>query len=345
MPLTYHYADLAASVQLYLENCISSLITTSYSKYNLNTEYGLVLSGGVALNCKSNMSISDKYRDHFCKIWSFPASGDSGSSIGACMHYLIEKLSPTSYTFNGMLLGPCPDSLVSDSLAYSDIDLRDLDDASLERLCVYLREGKVGAICSSHSEFGPRALGNRSIIADPTNINSLSFINSKVKQREDFRPLAPAILKEYAFDYYHLNPITTDMYSYMLSLAKYKDYTSKYCQPNDKNNPISPCVDSSIELSSVVHVDGTSRLQIVDSDQDTMLLRILRKFNELYSIPVLINTSLNVRGEPIVQSIDDAISCFKECELDFIVIDSKVVFRDDLPSYLLLKTGREFELD
>ena len=118
-----------------------------------------------------------------------------------------------------------------------------------------------------------------------------------------------------------------------------------YMQPTDKNSSILPFVDSSIDLSSVVHVDGTSRIQVVDPDDTKPLSKILVMFNTLFSIPVLINTSLNVRGEPIVQSIDDAISCFRECELDFIVIDNQVVFRADIPSYLLFKTGITFTPD
>ena len=131
----------------------------------------------------------------------------------------------------------------------------------------------------------------------------------------------------------------------MLTLACYKNYSPMYMQPTDKNSSIRPFVDSSIDLSSVVHVDGTSRIQVVDPDDTKPLSKILVMFNTLFSIPVLINTSLNVRGEPIVQSIDDALSCFRECELDFIVIDNQVVFRADIPSYLLLKTGITFAPD
>ena len=343
--LNYNYADLAASIQLYLENCISSIIDTYYSKYSLDASYSLSLSGGVALNCKANMSIADKYQDYFSKVWAFPASGDAGSSIGCCMQYLSGQFSISSCKFNQMLLGPSPHQTLSNNSTLTDFGFKELSDTELHRICSNLREGKVGAICSSYSEFGPRALGNRSIIADATNANSLSFINRNIKQREDFRPLAPVILKNCVSDYYELNSLSEDMYSYMLTLACYKNFSPMYMQPTDKNSSILPFVDSSIDLSSVVHVDGTSRIQVVDPDDTKPLSKILVMFNTLFSIPVLINTSLNVRGEPIVQSIDDAISCFRECELDFIVIDNQVVFRADIPSYLLFKTGITFTPD
>ena len=176
----------------------------------------------------------------------------------------------------------------------------------------------VGAICSSYSEFESR-LRHRQLL-HATNANCYHLLNTSKGRMT----LAPLSLKTYL----KLNSLSEDMYSYMLTLHVIK-ITAMYMQPTDKNSSILPFVDSSIDLSSVVHVDGTSRIQVVDPDDNRPLSKILVMFNTLFSIPVLINTSLNVRGEPIVQSMDDAISCFRECELDFIVIDNQVVFRAD----------------
>ena len=339
--LQQKYADLAASVQIYLENAVCNIIDTCIVKYMIEPGSTLYLGGGIALNCKLNLTLSEKYCDFFSEIWAFPASGDTGSSIGACFNFLTDqkykaKLKLELPIYEHCFLGPDYDKNEIfnrlDSLSIKHIDFHE----SLSRIASKLADGEVGAIFTGRSEFGPRALGNRSIIGNPTKQQTLSYINSQIKSREDFRPLAPVILQSNFEQYFKINDNIQKMARFMLVLARSLEEICFNSSANP-NSTVLPGNSGHSTLSSVVHLDGTARIQIVDdTNYNSIILELLNEFYSLTGVPVLVNTSFNVRGEPIVETIDDAINCFKQTGLSFLILGKLVIFREDQNPLVLL---------
>ena len=171
-------------------------------------------------------------------------------------------------------------------------------------------DGKIGAIFDGKAEFGPRALGNRSIIADPSEPKALQKINTYIKAREDFRPLAPITTSYLAKKYFELLPEKNQLLRYMLTLVNVPNKTQEL-------------------IGSAVHIDKTARLQVLDKSDERIISKIIRHFYDTSGIPALINTSFNQRGEPIVDSIQDALTCFSSSNLDFLLIQGFLVLRDE----------------
>lgn len=312
------YMDLAASIQQVLETVVIRMLKSLKTEFNCKN---LSLAGGVALNCVLNSRIKDE--GLFEDIWVQPAAGDSGGSIGACYSVWHQFLNNDRIIDNekpyDTLLGPSfnreeiIEELIKKNLKYVDLGL-DKYDICVEKIA----NGNVVGWFQGAMEFGPRALGNRSILADPRNSNMQKMLNLKIKKRESFRPFAPAVLEEYADNYF----ISSMKSPYMLFTRKIKEEFRIKTEKRDELN-------KSDIIPAVTHIDYSSRIQTVSKDNSTFY-NLIEKFNKQTGIPILINTSFNVRGEPIVCTPLDAINCFLNTEMDYLILENIMVSKDDL---------------
>lgn len=313
------YMDLAASIQQVLETVVIRMLKSLKTEFNCKN---LSLAGGVALNCVLNSRIKDE--GLFEDIWVQPAAGDSGGSIGACYSVWHQFLNNDRIIDNekpyDTLLGPSfnreeiIEELIKKNLKYVDLGL-DKYDICAEKIA----NGNVVGWFQGAMEFGPRALGNRSILADPRNSNMQKMLNLKIKKRESFRPFAPAVLEEYADDYF----ISSMKSPYMLFTRKIKEEFRIKTEKRDELN-------KSDIIPAVTHIDYSSRIQTVSKDNNSTFYNLIEKFNKQTGIPILINTSFNVRGEPIVCTPLDAINCFLNTEMDYLILENIMVSKDDL---------------
>jgi carbamoyltransferase len=279
----------------------------------LTSEKNLVMAGGVALNCVANSVVLNS--GLFEQVWIQPASGDSGGALGCALAYYHQYLKKErileSNLQKGSMLGP---SYTSDEIKalldkhhFQYTEFNSVIDLDTELVNKHLNCGKVVGFFQGRMEFGPRALGGRSIIGDARDPKMQSIMNLKIKQRESFRPFAPMVLKESVEEYFDWKNINHS--PYMLFTAQVKN---KY-------------------LPAITHVDGSARLQIVDNDIHPRIHALLSTFNKITSCPVLINTSLNVRGEPIVCTPFDAIRCFMTTEIDTLVLENFLLVKKRQP--------------
>lgn len=317
--------DIASSVQFVLEKAILGLVKKLNELAPLDS---IVLSGGVALNCVANSKIMKSH--YFSKIWIQPAAGDSGGAIGAALaFYFLEKKQTRTCVENAMkgaLLGPSFNNDVIKTLLdklgaqyYFNDNIHLIDNLIVDELS----KGKVVGLFRGKMEFGPRALGSRSIIADPRVADMRSILNLKVKKRESFRPFAPAVLKEHVDSYFDWSKDESS--PYML-------FVSKSLRPN--------------EIPSVSHLDASSRIQIVDKNIHSSFHSLLECFYNKTNCPVLINTSFNVRGEPIVMSPYDAINCFMTTDIDVLAIENFILLKQNQSQQLVSNNWRsQFEED
>ncbi|QNI46801.1 carbamoyltransferase C-terminal domain-containing protein [Synechococcus sp. A15-60] len=345
-PIHQRFADLASSMQKYLEISTITLIESQLNRSTVSPCNTLYLGGGVALNCKLNYIIATTFKSQFNNIYAYPASGDAGSSIGACINYIANACSKTiSSRLPSVMLGV--DSTDISQSKSADLLIRRPninDQRSLEYVIQSLQKGRVGAVFEGRSEFGPRALGNRSIIADPRNPKALEFINSNIKNREDFRPLAPVVLESDASDIFEMQPNSSQLYKYMLTLALSKNYLPVNDKKNKNNESLVKYITDDL-YPAIVHQDGTARIQIVSENDNTIISSLLTAYKLECQCPILINTSFNVRGEPIVNSKEEAINCFINSSLDFIIFDDSLVVREDQNPLSLIKDTTTFALD
>lgn len=314
------HTHLACAAQLVTEEIMLKLCREAK---RLTGSSSLCLAGGVALNCVANGMIAGE--GLFERIFIQPASGDSGGALGAALavYYIYSdharKLSVPD-AMQGALLGP----------SYTDADIRRFVESGdipcryipgEKQLCSetarLLSEGNCIGWFQGRMEFGPRALGNRSILADPRNPEMQQRVNLKIKYRESFRPFAPAILKEEAKEYFDCPQDS----AYMLLTAPIRDTYKKVLPPGYSNLSVAEklAVPKSA-FPAVTHVDYSSRLQTVDGEVNPLFGALLSAFRELTGCPMLINTSFNVRGEPIVCTPEDAFRCFMSTEMDYLVL-------------------------
>ncbi|WP_149495955.1 carbamoyltransferase family protein [Roseiconus lacunae] len=314
-PLEEFYQDVAASIQVVTEDIVLKTARTLYQKTGKDN---LCLAGGVALNCVANGRLLRE--GPFKNLWIQPASGDAGGALGVALliwHQLLRqprsrssvKAASADDSQRGSLLGPRYDGdQVASMLDQRSIPYQRFDDQ--ERLNDYLvnllADGMVVGRFSGRAEYGPRALGNRSIMGDPRITDMQSTMNLKIKFRESFRPFAPVVLADHARDYFDLEAGVES--PYMLLVCDVKTTT----------------------LPAITHVDSSARVQTVDGKENPALARLLEAFYEKTGCPVLINTSFNVRGEPIVGTPDDALRCFLRTEMDAVVIENCVVEKKSL---------------
>ena len=347
MALEQFHMDMAASVQAITEEVI--LKTTRHAQ-EITGESNLCLAGGVALNCVGNGKILRDAR--FDSIWIQPAAGDAGGALGAALfvwHHLLEK--PRTGRSNdgqkGSLLGPkFSNDEVRASLEERQLVSESYDDEDrlVTRVAELIDAGNVVGWFQGAMEFGPRALGARSILGDARSPQMQSVMNLKIKFRESFRPFAPIVLREDASEYFEI--ASKHESPYMLVVAPVRE---------EKRKPIDPGktgLDQLHQLRSIVpaitHVDFSARLQTVDDQRNPRLAKLLRAFKRRTGCPVLINTSFNVRGEPIVCSPRDAVQCFIGTEMDVLVLENHIVVRSAqklMPTVDRERYLNSFELD
>jgi len=312
-PLTQREMDLAASIQAVTDEIVLRSARHLHALTGLDR---LCMAGGVALNCVANGKLLKE--GPFREIWIQPAAGDAGGALGTALfiwHQLLgnEREPSAQDSMNGAQLGPgFEDRVIRDALDAKGMHYRVFEDD--EGLCAHVAEliasQKVVGWFQGRMEFGPRALGSRSILADPRSEEHRATLNLKVKFRESFRPFAPSVLAEKASDWFEMTPEQPS--PYMLFTFP--------CKPADHG--------ASRPLPAITHVDGSARVQTVDG-RNELYHRLLRAFDARTGCPVLINTSFNVRGEPIVCTPDDALRCFLNTNLDALAIGHQVVLRDE----------------
>lgn len=335
--LEQRHMDLAASVQVVTEEIINSMAREAH---RLTGKRNLVLAGGVALNCVANGRL---LRDGpFSNIWIQPAAGDAGGALGAALfawHQLLEKPRSTDGSDNqqGSFLGPkFSDAEIQAALREHDVPGHRFDDeeALLKLIAEALAEGKVVGWFQGRMEFGPRALGARSILGDARNPAMQSVMNLKIKYRESFRPFAPCVLHERAADYFELPPGAESPYMLLVAplLEKHRTPLSQ-----QEHETMSGCPDLRRRVNivrstvpAITHVDYSARVQTIDEQRHGRFYRLLKAFEQQTGCPMLVNTSFNVRGEPIVCTPDDALRCFLATDIDLLVIENFVASKEGL---------------
>lgn len=343
--ITQREMDLAASIQKVTEEIILKL---SKNIAEETGEKNLCLAGGVALNCVANgILMREKIFDN---IWVQPASGDAGGSLGAAycawhLHHAKErKISHDFDKMKGSYLGPqYNDNEIESELSNCGANFFKLDENKLlDLVSETLSDNKAVGWMQGRMEFGPRALGARSIIADPRSENMQKLLNLKVKFRESFRPFAPSILEEHTNQWFE----SLDESPYMLFVdAIKKDKRRKMTEEEEKLFGIDKLNVPRSSVPAITHIDYSARVQTVHKDTNRLYYKLISKFKEKTGCPILVNTSFNVRGEPIVCSPTDAFRCFMGTELDMLVIGNYVMHKIDQNISLFEKYEHKYELD
>jgi carbamoyltransferase len=344
-PLTRVYIDLAASAQTVIDRAMLGIARRALA---VTGQTNLCLAGGVALNCVTNGKL---LRDitGLEELWIQPAAGDAGGALGAALHvahshFGCARLRAAVQTDGqqGSLLGPAfPDSEIEEALNAAGLAWHRVEDreAHTERAAAALAEGMIVGRFDGAMEFGPRALGNRSILADARRPDGQSYINLRIKFRESWRPFAPAVLADRASTYFDLrqdSPYMLLVANLREELRKPLDWSGFLAGDDDMmklvNQERSP-------IPAVTHIDYSARIQTVDPHRNPAFHRLLQRFFEITDCPVLINTSFNVRGEPIVCTPSDAVRCFINTGIDLLAIGSFLVFKSEQAAAIRASEG------
>ena len=344
-PLTEFHMDIAASIQAVTEEIVLKLTSSIAEEYKIKN---LCLAGGVALNCVANGKILKN--KIFDKIWAQPAAGDAGGSLGAALAFWHNELKQPRKiitdkdTMKGSYLGPKYDNEYVEKILekikcnYKKLTNEDL----IKTVAKEIAKQKTVGWFQGRMEFGPRALGGRSILADPRSEKTQKELNLKVKFRESFRPFAPSVLREEVSDWFEIDADSP----YMLFVAEVKK--SKQITMRDEDNNLFGIDKLNIKRSSipaVTHVDYSARIQTVHEETNPRYYKLLKEFKKITGYPILVNTSFNVRGEPIVCSIEDAFNCFMGTNLDILVIENFILFKEDQSKSSFIDYKTKFELD
>jgi carbamoyltransferase len=330
--------DLARSVQVVTEEIMLRMARSLHAQTGMDN---LCLAGGVALNCVGNGRLLRE--GPFKELWIQPAAGDAGGALGVAQlihhRYLKQprKVTPGRDSMKGAYLGPAftPEEietfLKAQGAAYQRLDRPTM----MTRVASQIADEKIIGWFNGRMEFGPRALGCRSIIGDPRSPRMQADMNIKIKFREGFRPFAPSVLKERAADYFELKGAESP---YMLLVAPVRE---------DRRLPINPGVFDSdddddmlrvvnqprSDLPAITHVDHSARVQTVNKQDHPEFHRLISAFKKQTGVGVLVNTSFNVRGEPIVCSPKDAYTCFMRTGMDVLVLEEFVLWKDKQPKF------------
>ena len=343
--LTQFHMDLAASIQVVTEEVVLKIARSLRQETGINN---LCLAGGVALNCVANGKLLQE--KIFKDIWIQPASGDAGSSLGAALigwHENFKKsreINPND-SMKGTYLG-C-DFSNKEIIGYLEginAPFQSLDDLELfEKLAHFLDEGKVIGWFNGPMEFGPRALGARSIIGDPRNQEMQSVMNMKIKYRESFRPFAPSVLEEDVANQFEMNVKSP----YMLLVAPVKnELCKKMTKEQQELFGIEKLNIPRSFLPAITHVDYSARVQTVSKKTNPRYHKLISAFKQRTGCSSIVNTSFNVRGEPIVCTPQDAYRCFMRTEMDVLVLQNQILLKSDQPKKEKNeKWKQEFELD
>lgn len=346
--ITQREMDLAASIQSVTEDV---MLKMAHHAHKVTACDNLVLAGGVALNCVGNGRILRE--GPFENVWIQPASGDAGGALGTALfiwHQLLEKERSVRQpdAQRGSLLGPgfsdaeCGEFLTSQQAQFTTA----ADDEELcETVARLIAEENVVGWFQGRMEFGPRALGARSILGDARSAQMQSVMNLKIKFRESFRPFAPIVLREHVHEYFHMRPGTDS--PYMLLVADVHERIRR--PPQDEGAGLDKLQHRRSELPAITHVDYSARVQTVDEVRNPLMHQLLSSFHRHTGCPVMINTSFNVRSEPIVCTPEDAWRCFMMTDMDVLVLGRHILRKQDQPSRMTDAERQshlnQFELD
>ena len=341
--LTQFHMDVAASIQKVTEDVMISMAYSLREEFNIKN---LCLAGGVALNCVANGKILEK--KIFDNIWIQPAAGDAGGSLGAALALWHLELKKERHVSNndmqGSYLGPSySQTEIEAELKNINANFEVLDENDLiEKTAECLKNGDAVGWFQGRMEFGPRALGGRSILGDARSPTMQKNLNLKVKYRESFRPFAPSVLREDVDSWFKIN---TDS-PYMLLVAEVLDGKKiKMTDDEKKLFGIDKLNLKRSDIPAVTHVDYSARIQTVHEETNSKYYSLIKKFKEITNCPVIINTSFNVRGEPIVNTPKDAFNCFMGTEMDKLVIGNCILDKKDQNQDLKKDYKNQFELD
>jgi carbamoyltransferase len=349
-PLTQREMDIAASIQAVTEEIMFRAVRHVHNRTGMKN---LVLAGGVALNCVGNGRIL--HEGPFDKIWIQPAAGDAGGALGAALFVWYQLLNNERRVDGhdkqqASLLGPAYsneqvrlflDSVNAKYHTYND------EEQLLDKVTDLINEGKVIGWFQGRMEFGPRALGNRSIIGDARSEKMQSIMNRKIKLRESFRPFAPCVLREDVANYFQMRPQEDS--PYMLLVASIQE--AKRLTPDVPIESLKGLEKLKVKRSvvpAITHVDYSARIQTVDSQRHPKLHRLMSLFKEKTGCPVIINTSFNIRGEPIVCSPEHAYRCFMATNMDVLVMENQLLSKEEQPEakqHEIDEYKAQFELD
>ena len=343
--LTQFHMDIASSIQNVTEEIVLKLTMSLSKEYKSRN---LCLAGGVALNCVANGKILKN--NIFENIWIQPAAGDAGGSLGAALAFWYKELgnkrNPSSSDdgMRGSYLGPSfYDNQVENTLKSLNAKYTKQNEENLISLIANeLKNGKIIGWFQGRMEFGPRALGARSIIADPRSDKMQKKLNLKVKFRESFRPFAPSVLREDLNDWFELN--SDSPYMLLVSNVK-KNIQIPMTEKDQKLFGIDKLNIKRSSIPAVTHVDYSARIQTVHEKTNPKYYKLIKKFKEITNCPIVVNTSFNVRGEPIVCTIKDAFRCFMGTNLDILVCESFILNKEEQNPDLLKDYKHEFERD
>jgi carbamoyltransferase len=342
--LSQIHMDIAASIQVVTEEIVLKITRFLFKEFKIPN---LCMAGGVALNCVANGKI---LKDGLFKnIWIQPASGDAGGALGAAQAFYYQELDNKreflkTDSMKGSYLGPqFTDDQVENELKNCGANYKKVNlDQIIKDTAKALSEEKAVGWFQGRMEFGPRSLGNRSIIADSRSERMQKNLNLKVKYRESFRPFAPAVLYEKVSEWFEINSESP----YMLLVADIKK--SKQLQMTNEQKNLFGIDKLNVKRSSipsVTHVDYSARVQTVHKETNPTFHKLIEEFERITKYPVLVNTSLNVRGEPIVCSATDAFNCFMGTDLDLLVCNNFILYKDNQNKDLLKDYKNKYELD
>ena len=341
--LTQFHMDIAASIQSVIEYIILKIVKNLSLIYKFEN---LCLAGGVALNCVANGKIlKEKF---FKNIWIQPAAGDAGGSLGAPLYYWYDVLgNQREYgidMMSGSYLGPSYNSdEIRKKLNNLGANYEEFSESDLLKLVAKeLSNEKAVGWFQGKMEFGPRSLGSRSIIADPRSNKMQKNLNLKVKFRESFRPFAPAVLREKVKEYFDIDCDSP----YMLLVAQIQNNKKKEMSEEAQNLfGIEKLNVVRSEIPAVTHVDYSARIQTVDIKTNKKFHDLISEFEKITNVPVLVNTSFNIRGEPIVCNIEDAYNCFMGTDLDILVLENFVLYKNKQAKNKKIDYKNKFKLD
>ncbi len=338
--LKFHM-DIASSIQKVTEEIMLLMLTNLQKDFK---QENLCLSGGVALNCVVNGLI--KKKNIFKNIWIQPAAGDAGGSLGSAlalwyMHLKKKRIINSKDSMKGSYLGPNFDNktirktLNNLGAVFKQFVNKDM----IKFVASKISKGQAIGWFQGRMEFGPRALGARSILADPRNNKIQSELNLKIKFRESFRPFAPSVLEHHCKNWFNLNQSSP----YMLVVSEVN--TNKLIKQKSKQKSLSSINNKRSVIPGVTHIDNTARVQTVNKNTNKKFYELIEEFYNLTKTPILINTSFNIRGEPIVCTPKDAFKCFMGTDLDLLIIENFVLEKEKQKSSLIKDYKKEFSLD
>lgn len=342
--ITKREMDIAASIQAFIEEAVVKMAAFVHHQTGAAN---LCMAGGVALNCKANKMVQQE--GLFNNIWVQPAAGDAGGALGAALaaeyghHDVLRTVDGDSDLQQGSYLGPrfSKEEVIA-FLEGNNYPYRPLDqEEQAETVARAVASGAIVGFFNGRIEFGPRALGNRSILGDPRSLDTQRVMNLKIKFRESFRPFAPAVRIEDADEFFEIDQASP----YMLFLAPVKASRCYPLRAGVTNDLVKAVNTIRSDIPSVTHWDYSARVQTVDRRQNPRFHEVLTAFKKITSYGVLVNTSFNVRGEPIVCTPTDAYSCFMNTEMDFLCMEGCWLVKTEQPQKNNGVENRNYALD